>query len=648
MTLLPDLCILAIVLIAPFREGGREPLALMILHLIVVVFVVGSFWRQGLPRPLPRATIGPAAAALGLAAVAAWRADYPFAAWIGLVDLAVVMAVFLAAMTRGGLPGRARTIRTAVVVAALLQAVLVFVRFRSGGAMAAGVSFLNPNHLAAFLNIGLALALPAAVEAAERWRGAAGPRRSATGRAAIAWGSAILVLLTAALLLGSRGAAVGLLAMCGAFLATRWKTWARPARAAALGILVCLLLAGAARIVLRFSANEDPYRYHRLAIWRAATGMIAERPLFGFGTGMFPHLAPARNFPVDAGPLRYERGFDGAHAAPLTLAVEVGLPAAALAIAAVIGVVTALLRPGAAGPASTAGLGAGLAIVALLAHGGFEDLHRRPALMLIPALQAGTAIGARQRRTLAVARAGFAGWPAAGRAFVVVAIVYGAGLGIVLPWLAHHEAEAARRAGSEGIERMRRAARLNPLHPEYRHDLAMAVLNSGPPTPERYAASYRLLAEARRLKPIDPRFPLLLGRLEALAGDRLFHDGGAVERATTLYREAIRLAPHDPRPRLELAHHLLEADDAPAALREIRAALVVEPHFVRARILEASTLIRMGRSAEAARARALLDATFEVLRGFQPGSGYAREIVEDSPEARARLDALLRVAPASG
>ena len=41
MTLLPDLCILAIVLIAPFREGGREPLALMILHLIVVVFVVG-------------------------------------------------------------------------------------------------------------------------------------------------------------------------------------------------------------------------------------------------------------------------------------------------------------------------------------------------------------------------------------------------------------------------------------------------------------------------------------------------------------------------------------------------------------------------------------------------------------------------------
>jgi Flp pilus assembly protein TadD len=176
----------------------------------------------------------------------------------------------------------------------------------------------------------------------------------------------------------------------------------------------------------------------------------------------------------------------------------------------------------------------------------------------------------------------------------------------------------------------------------------MAAINSGPPTAEAYAEAWRLIAEARRLKPIDPRFPLLLGRLETIAGNRLFHDRGAPGRAVALYREAIALSPHDPRPRLELGHYLIETDDLPGALAEARAALEVEPHFVRARILEASVLARLGRGAEAAAARAALEATLGVVRGFNPGSGYGREIVQDAPESRARLDDLLRGAPAPG
>ena len=231
------------------------------------------------------------------------------------------------------------------------------------------------------------------------------------------------------------------------------------------------------------------------------------------------------------------------------------------------------------------------------------------------------------------------------RALAAVAVVYGVGLGIVQPWIAHHEAEAARRAGPAGIERMRRAAWLKPLHPDYPQDLAMAILNSGPPSPERYAEAYRLIAQARRLKPIDPRFPLFLGRLEALAGDRLFVDPGAAGRATALYLEAIELAPCDPRPRLEFAHHLADHGDPTGALDQVRAALVVEPHFVRARIVEASTLLSLQRNAEAAESRDLLDTTLEALRGFVPQSGYADEIVRDAPEARARIEAQLSREP---
>jgi O-antigen ligase len=652
MSLLPDLCLVAIVLIAPFREGGREPVALLMLHLIAALLVVGSFWIRGLPRPLPRATVVPAAAALGLAAVSAWRADYPFAAWLGFVDLAVVLLVFAAALVRGRRPGRASLVRAAVVAAALGQALLVFVRYRSGGVMAAGASFLNPNHLAAFLNIAIAIALAAVVDARARGSAPAAARRAVGG-----WAAVVATLLAAVLLLGSRGALLGLLAMTGLFLLLRWRSWGRAWRVAACALVGCMAVAGAARIVLRFAAADDPFRYHRVAIWRAAIGMIADRPLTGFGPGMFPHLASARNFPIDTGPLRYERRFDGAHAAPLTLAAEIGLPAAALALAAAIGVIVALLSRRAGGPAAgPAATGVALAIAGLVAQGCVEDLHRRPALVLVPALLAGTALGARRRDDEDPARppegapagAGIRGWPAAGRAAAIVAVVYGVGLGVVLPWIAHQEAEAARRSGPAGIDRMRRAARLAPLQPEYRHDLAMAAINSGPPTAEAYAEAWRLIAEARRLKPIDPRFPLLLGRLETIAGNRLFHDRGAPGRAVALYREAIALSPHDPRPRLELGHYLIETDDLPGALAEARAALEVEPHFVRARILEASVLARLGRGAEAAAARAALEATLGVVRGFNPGSGYGREIVQDAPESRARLDDLLRGAPAPG
>ncbi len=644
MTLLPDLCALALVLIAPFREGGREPLALLFLHLFAVAFAVTACRRAGFPAlcDLPRAPIALAIGALGLASISALRADYALAAWLGFVDLVVAALVLVGAIVSGGHPLRAERVRTAVVIAALLQAVLVFARYRSGGVMAAGASFLNPNHLAAFLNIGIALAVTAAENAVRGRHGTPGSGPPGSRRVAIVWGAAAVTLLAASLLIGSRGAALGLLAMIALFLVLRLGSWPRAVRVVALGLLAMVVVAGAARIAQRFSTTEDPFRYHRLAIWRAAIGMILDRPVLGHGPGMFPHLAPARNFPFEEGPLRFERGFDGAHAAPLTLAAEIGLPAALLAFAAVACVVTALVRRRDGMPPGPVELGAGLALVALVLHGCVEDLQRRPALVLIPALVAGTALGSRLRRPNAVTAVPGAGrWPVSARALAGVAIVYGVGLGIVQPWIAHHEAEAARRAGPAGIERMRRAAWLNRLHPEYRHDLAMAVLNSGPPSPERYAEAYRLIAEARRLKPIDPRFPLLLGRLEALAGDRLFVDPGAAGRATALYLEAIELSPCDPRPRLELARHLADHGDPAGALDQARAALVVEPHFVRARIVEASTLLSLHRNSEAAGARDLLDATLVVLRGFVPQSGYADEIVRDAPETRARIDAEL-------
>jgi tetratricopeptide (TPR) repeat protein len=169
----------------------------------------------------------------------------------------------------------------------------------------------------------------------------------------------------------------------------------------------------------------------------------------------------------------------------------------------------------------------------------------------------------------------------------------------------------------------------------------MAILNSGPLGPDGYARVAIDLLEARRLKPIDYRFPLHLARLESRFAARLFDDPLAQERAATLYREAVRLAPLDPRPRLELAGHLNELKQPAEALAVVREALGLEPNFVRARLLEASILLDMERHAEARDSLRLAETTLQSLRGYVPDSGYAAEIVKDARSERERLASLL-------
>src|SRR3989449_1304531 len=252
-------------------------------------------------------------------------------------------------------------------------------------------------------------------------------------------------------------------------------------------------------------------------------------------------------------------------------------------------------------------LGVGLVVLALLVQGCVEDLQVRPVLTIVPALLAGAAVAAMRRLRGGRSSAGrtvIEGMDARQRspfARLVCAMiaVYLFIIGILLPYWAHREAVMALDLGPSGLPHMVRAAALNPLHPDYRNDLAMAILNSGPLTPEGYARAATDLLQARRLKPIDYRFPLHLARLEARAAASLFDDATAASRALALYQEAVRLTPLDPRPRLELAAHYVDLKRPVDALGVLREALVLEPSFVRARVLEASILLDMGRRSEA-------------------------------------------------
>jgi tetratricopeptide (TPR) repeat protein len=193
---------------------------------------------------------------------------------------------------------------------------------------------------------------------------------------------------------------------------------------------------------------------------------------------------------------------------------------------------------------------------------------------------------------------------------------------------------------------MQRAAALDPWNPEYHHDLAMAALNSAPPGAGSYTASMLELEEARRRRPYDPRFPLLMARLETRGARRIFDDPSRDEAAAALYAEAARLAPTDPRPHLEQAAHLASLGREEEALRVLEGALLIEPHYRRARISKASLLRRLGREGEAEAAYAELLATDRALSGYQPDSGYASEITADGEQERAALKAALANHPA--
>ena len=213
--------------------------------------------------------------------------------------------------------------------------------------------------------------------------------------------------------------------------------------------------------------------------------------------------------------------------------------------------------------------------------------------------------------------------------------------GVALPYLADHEASAGRRLGREGVARMKRAVRLNPYHPEYQHDLAMAALNSGPLDAERYAEAADRLRRARLLKPADYRFPLLLARLEDRFAADLFDEEGASRRASRRYAEAARLAPLDPRPALEQASNLASLGQVEEALAVAVAALRIEPHFRRARLMETGLLLRLGRLDQAAGAWRSLQQTDAALRGYRAENSYAADLIRNAPEERRRVLAAL-------
>lgn len=229
-------------------------------------------------------------------------------------------------------PGRARTLVHALAIATLAPALGAISSWSRGEHLVEGDRagwigiFANPNDLAYYLTVGVAMTL-AAREQSRR----AGLRLFYLG--------ALGVLGAALFLTQSRGGLIAAGTVVGLWLLRGMK---RPAAAAGLLAVVVLAVHFAPektwqRAETIGAYQEDASAQGRLDAWRTGFRVVEDRPLGGVGAGAFM-LAWPEYAPGDAGPART------AHNTFIQLVAETGIPSLLLFFGAIVAALLGLER----------------------------------------------------------------------------------------------------------------------------------------------------------------------------------------------------------------------------------------------------------------------------------------------------------------
>jgi O-antigen ligase len=619
-----------LVFLAQFGEGGAAPLAQFALQLLVLSGTAVALLLPSSGDPWRGAARGVLTAAVAFMAVAflsCLHSPYPYASFLRILDWLLPFGVLTIALRRRWEVREKSLLADVVLAAAVLQAGVVLFGMSRGtsASMLRNFGLLNTNHEAAYLLAAALLTIPRL-----DFRNS---RRASTARAL-----ALLLCLVAFTLLMSRGALLGLLAGASVLLAFRWKSLSARERlvtALSVGIIVA---AGAAALVSRFGAVEDPYRYQRLGIWGADLRCFGGHPVLGVGAGIYRHAAARFNFPLE-GPVRFGRSFETPHSDYLGLLAEMGL----LGLTAGLVLLFRSLK-------SLAGLrrrpdriaeGLFAAGAALAVQGLVEDLSTRPAILVTMASLLGACIAGGGLRKPSSAQRGAHFFPA--RAWVLFGVALFGWIALRNPYLAFVKDQEMRRSSTyQDMENdFRTAIRLNPYQASTYLFPSAAFLAARPEVPlslDLYARFRRDLDEGIRKDRISASMQVALARLEARAFRSIFHDAAARDRVILAYRSAIRMAPHDPRIRIELAGFLHEVDRRDESARQIRMALREEPNYLTARLLATRLLLEEGRREEALTSWGAARKSRSILSTYRPDSPYASDIVRDPAPLRTSLE----------
>jgi O-antigen ligase len=620
--------LMALLLFAPFGEGGAGAAALLLSQsLIALAWICLVLGRRGADPSgfLPARALVGIGCFLGVAMASGAIAGYPYASFLRILDLALFVAVLCLAGGEIWSAQEKGLMADALLASASLQALIVIIASQRGTLVSSlsGAGLLNPNHEAAYLLLAGLVTLPRLFQ---------GPR----GAPLLARAAGLGCVGAAFILLGSRGALLGGFTACLLSITFR----ARPEGSAG-GRGFALLLGGillvcAAGVAARFGRVEDPFRYQRVQIWQADLSTFAQNPLTGIGPGMFRHVAQRRNFPI-AGPVRFGRNFETPHSDLLGTLAETGILGLAAALAAFVEILRRLAAK--AGREGGLALGTLLGCAGIAAQGLVEDLSTRPAILTSLGVLLGMALGEKQAPAWqpVLHRTRLRAFLAAG------ALAFTWYLACVRPFLAWRSDAAMRRATTyAGMEAGFQAALWrNPYQaPTYLYPVTV-FLAARPPQSlslDLYARFRNDLDRGIACNADSADARVALARLEVRAFRDLFQDSPGTERVVEAYRAAIRLAPHDPRIRVELGGFLHAVGRDAESARQMVLALQEEPMYLRARYLLCRLLAAGGDSAAAGREFRRAEAIRSELASYKPDSGYARDISRDPEELRRFLE----------
>jgi O-antigen ligase len=408
-------CALALTMAAIQRPGDLRPVALPAAALAAIA-LLGLL--QALPWPEAVVSLlspgharlhDQAAALIGAAAAGPARFSVsPAATRAAALTWAATAACLLAGAAAGRRRYRRRWLGGAIVAAALVQVFFGARNANAGERFLWGVevpiaasrlrgTFFNPNHLAVYLEIALALTFAWGWWAMRRARAqlALDRRVLALAPPTLIW----LTLFAGLAFTASRGGLIAALAGIvaqGALLATVQRRWAPAmlgAAAAIAGIAAALamgLQAGPARMLatMPFDVSVGARRQ----AWSATVALWKSFPVTGTGLGTFR----------DAFTLEQPASLEGtwwhAHSGPLELLATTGLAGPLLLAAGLVVLVLrliAVLRGGRRSEDRAAGLAALGALAAVGVHEWYDFGLTMPANALTLAVLAGAAASAR-------------------------------------------------------------------------------------------------------------------------------------------------------------------------------------------------------------------------------------------------------------
>ncbi len=481
---------------AVLANGAHLPISTLANQLIAI----GGWGLVMLVAPAPAlqrsalCSVAPLVAVLGIAALACTLSmalgrlpSSPGVGVLGVLGLAIAVALYGASAGASGGSGFPRAFAIALVVSGLCGAVLAIAQVFAydhldndiiaipAGRGRAGGNIGQPNHLADTLVWGLVALVPLSRIGQGGFRG-----RIVLAAA----GFAALLMILGVVLTGSRTGMVALVLLAAWGIADRQL--ARPLRVALLASPVVAVLmqwlvgvaTHAAGLVVTLTERGDVgITNFRGEIWSNCLALIGEQPWLGVGWGGF-------NFAWTLTPLapRHVGLLDNAHNLPLQLAVELGVPVGAAMMSLLLWAFCKAARRTwrLAGEAGVNARGA-LMIVMVI---GLHSMLEYPlwyAYLLLPTTWAfGYALGAASRAGVpAPSAAPLRAWRVLGAMFAVVA---------VSAWLDYRNIVLLFEPTTASLPERIQRARLSPLFSDQADFLAVS---STPPSPTLMPAIQR-------------------------------------------------------------------------------------------------------------------------------------------------------------